>query len=103
MTVYYEWDVETVSVEDDDVLEHDHVSSFKEAMNRLKEYEEIIVDRSVYHRIVLVRDSDSGRSWAQFNITKFELDEFFDDTYREVSKVPLKFHKEVLKENCCPK
>lgn len=101
MTVYYEWDVETVSrdaddaLEGDEILEHNHVGSFKEAMAYLKEY---VDDDKVYHRIVLVRDSDTERSWAQFNLNKFELDEFFDDTYRVICRVPSKFHKEVLKQ-----
>lgn len=101
MTVYYEWDVETVSrdaddaLEGDEILEHNHVGSFKEAMAYLKEY---VDDYRVYHRIVLVRDSDTERSWAQFDLTKFELDEFFDDSYREICRVPSKFHKEVLKQ-----
>ena len=81
MTVYYEWDIETVDA-NGDVQDHNHSASFPGHPKALNE------------RLVLVRnkctDGDlDHRSWSYVDGGK--LPELFDDG----SRVPKRFHAEV--------
>lgn len=96
MTVYYEWDVETIAVgetdkyEDGEVLDHHHCDTYAEAM----EFAASEPDPGTRYVITLVRDDTDGRSWAY--IEDGELPEFFEDAYYfPVAKVPQRFVKEL--------
>lgn len=100
MTISYEWDVELqTSVETEDheageVIDHNHVSSFKEAL-ALASRKAQAGHKNV---IVLVRDDDirSTRSWAYHEDGIFPL--YFHDAYgNRCGKVPLRFIVEVGK------
>ncbi len=98
MTVYYEWDVETVAtvgtveIADGDILEHRHQTCFSDALAVAA----LPAEPGTEHRIVLVRDDDAGRSWAYFS--DGELDDRFEDAWaRYAAKVPKRFYKEVAK------
>lgn len=95
MAVFYEWDVEIVerNGEDLDVIEHLHQRNYQgtidERTNRLD-------GPKHSYRTVLVRDDDAGRSWAYMEGKK--LPEYFIDSGgADTHKVPDRFHKEVAK------
>ena len=97
MTVFYEWDVETVTAtetdahEEDEVMEHYHCSSYKEARARAATKP----DEGCKHEVALVRDDDEGRSWAY--VEDGVLPEFFSDANGcNTAKVPQRFVKEVV-------
>ena len=83
----YEWDIETWA--DGEVVDHDH-------RDRLRDFGGEELTRAVAedgYRLVLVRDAESGRSWAY--VTNGELPAHFLDAYdRPVAKVPAKFAAE---------
>lgn len=94
MTVFYEWDVETVadgnsdSVEDGEVLNHTFCASLKEAAALASTFP----DAGYRYEIVLVRDDDR-RAWAYLEDGK--LPQFFSDANGDdYSKVPARFVKE---------
>lgn len=92
MNVDYEWDCETVA-DDGDVIDHMHAFSYAEvkAWSAANPCEPV-----TSHALVLVRDDDSGRAWAYLEDGR--LPEFFSDAGgADVSKVPQRFHREVLK------
>jgi hypothetical protein len=89
MSVFYEWDVETVSVVDDLVIDHDHRGNFKAC-----KIEAAHCDPGYKKVIVLVRDDDYSRSWAYIEDGK--LPTHFRDAYgRVVARVPKRFMREV--------
>lgn len=96
MTVYYEWDVETVTVcdseqyEEGEVLEHYHCDSYAEAVQIASDNPE----EGTALVIVLVRDDDYGRAWAYLHNGKLPP-EFEDAAGRRVAKVPQRFVREV--------
>lgn len=99
MTVIYEWDVETVAdgdttdFEDGEVIDHYHVTSYKEAASYVRDNK---ADDGFRFEVVLVRDDDEGRSWAYLGDGK--LPEFFTDADgADDAKVPQKFVREVAK------
>lgn len=99
MAVRYEWDVETVTDRDsaehekDEVLDHNHFDTFREASEFVRVFKPADGER---FDLVLVRDDDNGRSWAY--VTDGKLPEYFSDAYRdEVSKVPQRFHNEMTR------
>jgi len=104
MTVYFEWDVETVTTidtketETGEILEHYHCDTYEQAIS---EVQRAAPEGSAY-RIVLVRDRTDKyeslvcRSWAYIEDGK--LPEHFEDAYNnQTAKVPAKFHKEVAR------
>lgn len=89
MTVYYEWDVEEVDV-NEDIQHHNHTASYVEAKRIAETPDEI----GMTSRIVLVRDDDKGRAWAYMEDGK--LPEHFEDAHGvEIAKVPKRFNAEV--------
>lgn len=103
MTIYYEWDIETVCAESEDILDHDH-------RDRLSEYE---MDRLIhainqaaapdktYTRLVLVRDRFNRvdgdldcRSWAYVTDDGKMPDQFLDAYDKPVATVPKRFIEE---------
>lgn len=96
MPVSYEWDVEThtavesAEFEEGEVLEHDHRDSYAQCA----EIASGEPPEGCRFAIVLVRDDESGRSWAYME--DGELPAHFINAYgKEVAKVPLRFHREV--------
>ena len=92
MTVEYEWDCETVDTYGD-IIEHTHGATHAE----VKAWSAANPCEPGFRRdLVLVRDDDEGRAWAYLEDGK--LPEFFQDAgLCNVSKVPQRFHREVLK------
>lgn len=103
MPVAYEWDVETQVTYDDrndidsmDVLDHQHVNSYKEAKLVAAGTPEPHEEGTVTHHIVLVRDDDEGRAWAY--LEDGVLPEFFMDADgKNTTRVPKRFHEEVAR------
>lgn len=96
MSVNYEWavemttTVETAEHEVGEVLDVHHFDAYAGAVDLAAG----AAEDGTEWRIVLVRDDDTGRSWAYME--GGVLPEHFDDAYgREVARVPQRFHKEV--------
>jgi hypothetical protein len=96
MTVCYEWDVETHTAteteehEAGEVLDHDHRDSYAQCLHVASQP----APEGCRFAIVLVRDDDSGRSWAYLEEGK--LPSHFINAYGiDVAKVPLQYHREV--------
>lgn len=95
--VVYEWDVEIVCTVDcdeyeaDEILEHNHTDSYKDAVRFAKSEP----PSNCMYAIVLVRDDDRGRSWAYLDNGRLPVN-FLDAYDRPTAKVPARFHKEVL-------
>jgi hypothetical protein len=98
MTIRYEWDIETVCAESEDILDHDHRDRLSEfgadelihAINQDAEADD------KFTRLVLVRDrwDDGGlacRSWAYVTDAGEMPPEFLDAYDRPVAKVPQRF------------
>lgn len=97
MNVYYEWDVETV--EDGEVVDHHFCENYADAH---KVCSDIMADTSggQLAEIVLVRDHIYSRGWAY--VKNGVLPEYFADALDEqLTKVPLRFVKEVAKLKHC--
>jgi hypothetical protein len=99
MAVDYEWDVETVTDreseqhEEGEVLDHNHTDSYAEALSWTRNFKPEDGER---FQIVLVRDDNTGRSWAYMKDGK--LPEYFEDAFqRRTAKVPQRFHAEVAR------
>lgn len=96
MGVTYEWDVETSAAcdtgecEAGEVLDHFHVSSYKEARTVLARG----CDEGERSDIVLVRDDGLERSWAYVENGKLPV-AFTDSVGHRIAAVPDRFHKEV--------
>ena len=95
----YEWDVEKVTTidtadhEEGEVIEHFHQTS---AQDCIKHTQQPAGDGCEW-RIVLVLDTQDGRSWAYVN-DDMTLDTHFEDAYeRKTRKVPKRFHEELAK------
>lgn len=96
--INYEWDIETVDIESDDILDHDH-------RNKLSEYgmEELlhalnqdVEPGNTYTRLVLVRTlDDGGRSWAYVEEDHKLPKQFLDAYDNPVCDVPKRFIKEI--------
>ena len=95
--VYYEWDIETIEYDTEEVIEHDHVyrlNSFsaqrvEAALSPRQGSEEFGTD------LVLVRDDlEVGRLWAYEE--GGQLPEFFSDSLGHPTgyRVPVRFHRE---------
>jgi hypothetical protein len=99
MTVYYEWDCETVAdgdsseYEDGEVIEHSHGTSYQEVLVWAAANKP---DTGTRHAIVLVRDDDEGRSWAYVSDGKLP-DRFTDANGTDAAKVPKRYHEELAK------
>lgn len=101
MPVRYEWDIETVDVESEDILDHDHRDKLSEfgAEELLHAINQDLEPGNNFTRLVLVRDhfDKTGdlicRSWAY--VDDQELPTEFRDAYdRPVVAVPKRFHQE---------
>lgn len=95
MPVTYEWDCETVATRDSDdfydgdIIDHYHSDKLSDVIRFAKENSQ----DGTKCEVVLVRDSDEGRSWAY--VKSGLLPDHFDDAYgRYVAKVPLKYRKQ---------
>lgn len=85
MKATYEWDIETTD-EHGDIIDHNHA-------DELKDYTERELKSG---NLVLVRDDDYSRGWA--DVEKGKLPEYVTDAYgRNIVKVPQKFHNELKK------
>lgn len=101
MTICYEWDIETVDAESDDILDHDHRDKLNDfSMEQLLHAINQDLDPgNTYTRLVLVRDSFHGddltsRSWA-YVTDDGEMPENFLDAYdRATAAVPKRFIEE---------
>ena len=99
MTVYYEWDCETVAdgesseYEDGEVIEHSHGLSFQDVMKWAKTNKP---ETGTRHEIVLVRDDDNGRSWAYVNDGKLP-ERFTDANGIDKTKIPKRYLEEIIK------
>lgn len=101
MTIRYEWDIETVCAESEDILDHDH-------RDRLADFgmEELIhaINQDIepgnnITRLVLVRDRFRDddlvcRSWAYVTDDGEMPEQFLDAYERPVAKVPKRFMEE---------
>jgi hypothetical protein len=101
MTIRYEWDIETVCAESEDILDHDH-------RDKLSDYgmEELIhaINQDAepgnnFTRLVLVRDrlDDGGvacRSWAYVTDDGKMPEQFLDAYDKPVAAVPKRFVEE---------
>ena len=101
MTIRYEWDIETVCAESEDILDHDH-------RDRLSEFgmEELLhaINQDAepgnnFTRLVLVRDrlDDGGvacRSWAYVTDDGKMPEQFLDAYDKPVAAVPKRFVEE---------
>ena len=90
-TVTYEWDVELVNEETDDVEDHMFQDSYAGCVAAVA----LGVAPGRRAEIVLVRDSACGdRSWAY--VVNGALPTHFRDSYDEkTARVPVRFHEEV--------
>lgn len=96
MTVHYEWDIETISLPEADILDHDHRATLAEFdADDLREAIKALGDT----RLVLVRDVGNDadgltdRSWAY--VEKGKLPERFAYCPGEGASVPVRFVKEL--------
>jgi len=95
----YEWDVERVATFDTedfaegDITDHYHQQSAKDCIELIKRP----ADDGFEWRIVLVLDTQDGRSWAYVH-DDMTLDTHFEDACeRKTRKVPKRFHEELAK------
>lgn len=87
MAVTYEWDIE--KYDGDEIVDHNH----RDIVHEFDGEELTLAVAEDGYRLVLVRDDDSGRSWAY--VTNGELPTDFLDAYGKiVAKVPQRFFKE---------
>ena len=87
--VIYEWVIETVDIESEDILSVDHANTYAEALVQSSDQP----DEGCFYRIGLVRDDDDGRSWAY--VEDGVLPSHFEDALnRRVAKVPQKLRKQ---------
>lgn len=100
MSIYYEWDVETVNLDETEdlvegeVVEHNYCANFAEAL--MVSY--AVAPEGFAYTIVLVRDDDNnGRTWAYYE-GKLP-DQFSDANLETATHVPLRFHREVARVN----
>jgi formate dehydrogenase assembly factor FdhD len=95
MAVQYEWDVETVSwdeIDGDQVIDHYHCVTFKEALQQAATTPE----DGCRHVVVLVRDDVAGRLWAYVDDIG-RISPIFRDSQDNVAMlVPQKYLREVL-------
>lgn len=93
MAVSYEWDVEFVTSDEyQDIEHHWFCDSYAQALKVSKENANFIP--GCFTRIVLVRDDDDRRSWAYIDGDK--LPEYAEDAYNvNWGKIPARFHSEV--------
>jgi hypothetical protein len=92
MTVRYEWDVELVNKDSDDIIDHNHFDKYADAVKAAA----LPTEERDFNRIVLVRDDDDGRSWAY--VKNGKLPKEFRDAYcMRLAEVPKRFHAEVAK------
>ena len=92
MTVYYEWDVETVTKDEfEDIENHAHQKSYADCVA----FAATEPPEGFFYRIVLVRDDDDRRAWAYLKDGK--LPEYFSDADgRDYRKAPKRFVLEVV-------
>ena len=91
MSASYEWDVEEVEAESEDIAEH----WFQPNFARAKALAGMKPSDGCFYRIVLVRDGANGRSWAYLNDDGTMPTRFKDAYGVELTKVPARFLKEV--------
>jgi len=101
MTIRYEWDIEKVCAESEDILDHDHrdrLSGFgiEELLHAINQD---AGPGNHFTRLVLVRDrmDDGGvacRSWAYVTDDGEMPERFLDACDRPVAKVPKRFMEE---------
>ncbi len=92
MSVSYEWDVETVK--EDDVQEHAHSETLREALDFLASEKPPAGCR---FEIVLVRDDSDRRAWAYLEDDGSLPSCFYDADGHPYRRVPKRFHDEVKK------
>ena len=87
--VSYEWVIETVDTESEDILDVNHTNTYSEALTDAAGRP----DKGCFYRIGLVRDDDDGRSWAY--VEDGVLPSHFEDAMNcPVAKVPQKIRKQ---------
>lgn len=89
----YEWDIETVDIESEDILDHDHRDKLSEyGLDQL--IRAINGDRetpTTMTRLVLVRDTEAGRAWAYLNEWGELPNKFLDAYDKPVAPMPKRF------------
>ena len=95
MTVTYEWDIETVDPDTDDILDHRHADKLSE-----------LPKPGTNERLVLVRDDDAGRSWAYVKNgilpNFFSIPEADGNEYETAVAVPVRFEQEFNRWKATP-
>jgi hypothetical protein len=101
MTIRYEWDIETVCAESEDILDHDHRDKLSDfGMERLiRAINQDAEPDKNFTRLVLVRDRlDNGgvacRSWAYVTDDGKMPEQFLNAYDKPVAKVPQRFIEE---------
>jgi hypothetical protein len=100
MTIDYEWDVEEVDRESEDIIDHWYCQSFNQAVNQAKKS-----NQDMRWDVVLVCRVEGNRgengcldvSYAYLREDGTLPEFFLDASNRPVRKVPKKFHAEVAK------
>lgn len=96
MAIRYDWDIETIDTESEDILDHDHSDTLAPLLGR----EPLGPDK----RLVLVRDRGNDldglqcRSWAYVENGKLPA-YFTNASGNDIAKVPAKFHNELKRES----
>jgi hypothetical protein len=101
MTIRYEWDIETVCAESEDILDHDHRDRLSDfAMERLiHAINQDAEPDNKFTRLVLVRDRFQNddlvcRSWAYVTDDGEMPEQFIDANDKPVAKVPKRLIEE---------
>lgn len=96
----YEWDVERVTTrdtadhEEGEVIDHHFQESAMGCIECIKNS----AGDGLEWRIVLVLDTQDGRSWAYVDPDEMTLDTHLEDAYgKKTRKVPRRFHDELAK------
>jgi hypothetical protein len=98
MTVRYEWDVETETIDDThdhesgECIDHNHKLSYAEALAEASRE----APKGCRYQIVLVRDNGKGRLWAYVDdglLPAYFMDSLGNDTL----EIPERFVEEVAK------
>ena len=98
----FEWDIEEVHavetdlIEEGEVLDHNFLESAAEGVAFLQKHKTAPAD--IRYEMVLVLDTDDGRSWAYVDMETMMLPLHFEDAERcKTRKVAKRFHNELAK------
>lgn len=92
MAVRYEWVIETVDLDSEDIIDVDHADTYAEAL--LAAGRKAGDDDSTEVQVGLVRDDDGDRAWAYVKDGILPID--FSDAYgNPVGRVPLRYAAQV--------